>query len=124
MSQIDSPKEKERNEISPAVLACSEGWAEGEVCERDRERGREEELGQSGDGRGSGTGTGVGGAEVRGVGRTERWGSQSTVTYGVSLESLGKTCLFKIYSAEGTKSSGGTHIFNIKTVAVWLLSCV
>ena len=118
MSQIDSPKEKERNELSPAALASSEGWAEGK-CVKEAERGggrrgwdtQEKE-------RGRGLGRGVGGAEVRGVGRTERWGSQSTVTYRVSLESFGKTRLFKIYSAEGTKSSGGTHIFNIKTVAV------
>ena len=38
MSQIDSPKEKERNEISPAVLASSEGWAEGK-CVKEAERG-------------------------------------------------------------------------------------
>lgn len=44
------------------------------MWKRQRERGREEGLGQSGEGeRGWGLGRGVGGAEVRGVGRTERW---------------------------------------------------
>ena len=39
MSQIDSPKKKERNEISLATLASSEGWADGEVCEGGGESG-------------------------------------------------------------------------------------
>ena len=50
--------------------------------------------------------------ENGGVGRTEHCGSQTTVTYGVRFESLGKTRLLKIYSAEGTKNSGG-HTFLI-----------
>lgn len=51
-------------------------------------------------------------AENRGESRTEHCGSQSTVTYGVRFESLGKTRLLKIYSAGGTKNSGG-HTFLI-----------
>lgn len=58
LSQIDSPKEKERNEISPAALASWRGWAEGKCVE---EAG-EERLGRwerKGNHRGLGTGSGA-----------------------------------------------------------------
>lgn len=99
------------------LLLPARGGLKASVWKRQRGGGRRGWDSQEKE-RGRGLGRGVGGAEVRGVGRTERWGSQSTVAYGVSLESLGKTRLFEIYSAEGTKSSGGTHVFNIKTAAV------
>ena len=62
--------------------------------------GREEGLGQSGEGRGSGTGMGVWGAEVRGIGRTERWGSQrnhhhhSHLPTSVENEKLRISCIY------------------------------
>lgn len=67
------------------LLLPARGGLKASVWKRQRE-GEGGGLGQSEKERGRGLGRG--GAEARGVGRTERWGSQSTVAYGVSLESL------------------------------------
>lgn len=106
-----SQKKKERNEISLATPPSSEGWADGEVCKGGGESGEGLGFGEEGGLRSSGK-EGRQSAENRGESRTEHCGSQSTVTYGVRFESLGKTRLLKIYSAGGTKNSGG-HTFLI-----------